>query len=48
MIDGAIRAFYSITPLHSGGHGAFGACHDVKVLIGTIRSVVKIFVVHRH
>jgi hypothetical protein len=47
VVDGAIRAFYSTAPLQGGGHGAFGASHDVKVLIGEIRGVVNFLVVYR-
>jgi hypothetical protein len=47
MIDGAIRALYSIAPLQGGGHGAFGASQDVKVLIDEIRGVGDLLVAYR-
>jgi hypothetical protein len=48
VVDGAIRAFYLIPPLHGGSHGAFGAGHNVKVLFGVITSVVDLLVVYRY
>jgi len=47
VVDGAIRAFYSTPVLHGGGQGAFGAGHEVQVLVGAIRDVVNLLVVYR-
>jgi hypothetical protein len=48
VVDGASSAFHSTAPLRRGGHGASGASHDVKVLIGEISGVGNILVVYRH
>jgi hypothetical protein len=47
VLDGAIRAVQVTPPVHGGGHGAFGASHDVKVLVGVIRGVASILVAYR-
>jgi hypothetical protein len=47
VIDGAIRAVYSIHPLHGGGRGTVGAHDDVKVLVDTILGVMNFLAVYR-
>jgi hypothetical protein len=47
VVEGAIRAFYSTPVLHGGGQGAFGAGHEVQVLVSAICGVANLLVVYR-
>lgn len=47
VINGPIRAFYSIVPLQGSGHRAFRASHEIKDLISAIGGVVNLLAISR-